>query len=98
MLHMVVMTHGPDTCAAADAGSGEMMRDAMSHMGEATKKHGVTVKGAWINPPGHIFWILAEAPNAHAVNDLVTELKLFHWNTIDIHPIITLEDAMPLAK
>ncbi len=40
MLHMIVVTHGPDTCAAAHAGSGEMMRDAMNHMDEASKNHG----------------------------------------------------------
>ncbi len=98
MLHMVVLTHGPDTCAAAHAESGKMMRDAMNNMDEVSKKHGVTVQGAWIDPPGHIFYIVADAPNAHVINDLVTELKLFHWNTIVIHPVITLEEALPLAK
>ncbi len=98
MLHMVVLTHGPDTCAAAHAESGQMMRDAMNNMDEVSKKHGVAVQGAWIDPPGHIFYIVADAPNAHVINDLVTELKLFHWNTIVIHPVITLEEAIPLAK
>jgi len=28
----------------------------------------------------------------------MAELKFFLWNTIDIHPIVTLEEAMKLAK
>ena len=98
MLHMIIMTHGPDTCAAAQAESGEMARYAMTHKDEVSKKHGITIQGAWVDAPAHIFYILADAPNAHAVNNLMTELKFFLWNTIDIHPIVTLEEAMPMAK
>jgi muconolactone delta-isomerase len=98
MLHMIVMTHGPDTCAAANAASGNMARNAMDKMDEASKKHQVTIQGKWVDPPGHVFYILADAPNAHAINNLMTELQFFLWNTVDIHPIVTLEEAMPLAK
>jgi muconolactone delta-isomerase len=95
---MVVMTHGPDTCAAANPESGRMARSAMEKMDDTSKKHQVTLQGAWVDPPGHVFYILVDAPNAHAVNNLMTELQFFHWNTIDIHPVMTLEEAMPLAK
>ena len=30
MLHMAVLTHGPDTCAGADTKYGEMARDAVT--------------------------------------------------------------------
>jgi muconolactone delta-isomerase len=98
MLHMVVMTHGLDTCAAVHPASGEKARNAVEKMAEVSKKHQVTVQGAWVDAPGHVFYILADAPNAHAVNNLMTELQFFHWNTVDIHPIVTLEEAIPLAK
>jgi muconolactone delta-isomerase len=98
MLHMVVMTHGPDTCAAAHPAQGEMARNARAKMDETSKKHQVTVHGAWVDPPGHVFYILADAPNAHAINNVMTDLQFFLWNTVDIHPIVTLDEAMPLAK
>ena len=98
MLHMVVLTHGPDTCAAAHTEYGDMARDAMAHKEEASKKHGVTIQGAWVDAPAHLFYLLVDAPNAHAVNSLMAELKFFLWNTVDIHPIVTLEEAMKLAK
>ena len=98
MLHMVVMTHGPDTCAAAHPESGKMARDAMTKMDEVSKKHQVTVQGAWVDPPAHVFYILADAPNAHVINKFTMDLQFALWNTIDIHPIMTLEEAMQLAK
>ena len=98
MLHMVVISHGPDTCAAVHPASAEMARNAMDQKDAVSKKYGVTLQGGWVDAPGHIFYMLADAPNAHAANDLMADLKFFHWNTIVIHPIVTLEEAMQLAK
>lgn len=98
MLHMVVITHGPETCAAVNPESAQLARNAMEKMDETSKKLQITLKGAWVDPPAHVFYVLVDAPNAHVVNDLMTDLQFFHWNTIDIHPIMTLEEAMPLTK
>jgi hypothetical protein len=97
MLHMVVMTHGPETCAAVSTASGRMARDAVARIEEVSKKLKCVIKGAWVDPPAHCFFILADAPNAHVVNQAMQELKYMLWNTVDIHPIITLEEAMSLA-
>lgn len=97
MLHMVVMTHSADTCAAVHKEAGEMARNAVSQIGEVSRKHEVSMQGWWVDPPGHVFYMLADAPNAHVVNRLMQELQLFHWNTIDIHPVVTVEEAMPLT-
>jgi len=97
MLHMVVLTHGPDTCAAANAEASDMARDAMARMEEVSNKFQCFVKGAWVDPPAHTFYIVADAPNAHVVNQVMEDLKFMLWNTVDIHPIVTLEEAMNLA-
>jgi len=97
MLHMVLITHGPDTCAASHVEAGDMAREARAQMEAASTKLGISVQGWWVDPPAHVFYLLADAPNAHVVNNLMTELRLFHWNTIDIHPIISIDEAMPLA-
>lgn len=94
MLHMVVMSHGPDTCAAVHPQIGGMAKEAFDELPEAGRKQGIDIKGFWVDPPGHVFYMVADA---HVVNKLITELKLFHWNTIDIHPIITIEEATPLT-
>jgi len=97
MLHMVILTHGPDTCAAVDAEIGAKARSGMGQIEEASKKHGVAVQGFWVDPPGHQFYMVADAPNAHAISDLMVELQFFHWNTVDIHAIRTFEEAMRLS-
>ncbi len=98
MLHMVVLKHGPDTCAAAHPEQGEMARNAWDRMEETSKKHQVSIQGAWVDAPAHEFYFLADALNAHAINNLMIELKFFLWNTVDIHPVVTLEEAMKLSK
>ena len=98
MLHMVVITHGPDTCAAVHPESGQMARNAMDKMDEMSRKHQVTLQGRWVDPPGHVFYMLADAPNAHAISNLMMDLEFALWNTVVIHPVVTLEEAMPLAK
>ena len=98
MLHMVVLTHGPDTCAAVHPESGQMARNAMEQMDEVSKKHQVAIQGAWVDAPAHEFYILVDAPNAHVINTIMIELQFALWNTVNIHPIVTLEEAMPLAK
>jgi len=95
---MIVMTHGPDTCAAVHPEAGEMARNAMDQMNDVSKKHQVEFKGGWTYPPGHVMYIVVDAPNAHAVSNVVTELRFFFWNTVEIQPIVTLEEAMKLAK
>ena len=39
---------------------------------------------------GHTFFFLVEAPNAHVIADLVTGLELFHWNTMELRPVVTM--------
>ncbi len=96
MLHMVILTHAADTCAAALAEIGEKARSGLGQLEVGSKKNGVTVEGFWVDPPGHRFYLLADAPNAHAVSELMVELQLFHWNTVDIHAVITVQEAMSL--
>jgi hypothetical protein len=97
MLHMIVLSHGPETCAAVHPHLGEMGRTAFDNLPDTGRKFGIDIKGSWVDPPGHVFYVLADAPNAHDVNRLMAEEKLFHWNTVDIHPIITTEEAASLA-
>ena len=65
-------------------------------MTEVSNKHGVNVMGFWVDPPAHQFYMLADAPSAHAINELMIELQLFHWNTVDIHAVKSVEESMPL--
>ena len=88
MLHMVIMTHGPETCPASHPEIREKCGTRLMQLKEGSAKHGVTIQGFWANPPEHVFYVVADAPNAHAINDLTSELELFHWNTIEVRPVV----------
>ncbi len=94
MLHMVVATHGPDTCAAVVPAAAEMAKAGFQQLGGAAKKLGITVQGTWTNMPAHIMYILVDAPNAHVVNQLFRDIHLMDWNTVVVNPVITLQEAM----
>ena len=96
MLHMVLIRHGPETCAVDHPHLGEKARRGFGQMETVSRKHSVSIHGVWGEPPAHTFYMPVDAPNAHVVSALVRELELFHWNTIDIRPVATLDEIMPL--
>ncbi len=94
MLHMVVATHGPDTCAAVVLEVTEIAKAGFQQIGEAAKKLGITVQGMWTNMPAHTLYFLVDAPNAHVVNQLFRDIHLMDWNTVVVNPVLTLQEAM----
>ena len=94
MLHMVVATHGPDTCAAVIPRVTEMAKAGFQQIGEAAKKLGITVQGTWTNMPAHTMYILVDAPNAHVVSQLSRDIHLMDWNTVVVNPVVPLEEAV----
>jgi muconolactone delta-isomerase len=94
---MATLLHGPENCAAVHPEIGAMARSGFGRMDAVATRHGVSVQGAWSNPTGHVFYVLADAPSAHAINAVMVELQLFHWNTVEIHPIVTVEEALSLS-
>ena len=60
------------------------------------EKHGAKFQGGWVDMPGHAFFVLADVPNAHAINDVMIETEMFHWNTVDVHPVNTKRNPCPM--
>lgn len=97
MQHMIVATHGPETCPA----SREEMREAylpdFDRMAEIGKALEVEPQGGWADMPAHIIFLVVEAPNAHAVTQFAADLHLMDWNTVVVHPVIAVEQASARA-
>jgi hypothetical protein len=99
MLHMLVLKHGPDTCPASRPEYREQYLPNLSRMDEVSQKHGVKIEGSWTNMPAHVTYIVADAPNAQAVCDMVAELQLMNWNWMDsLLPVITMAAAAAAAQ
>ena len=69
MLHMIVSTHNPESCAFRSEEDGKATGGALDRFEEIAPDHGVTVEGSWINRPGHEGFILVDAPNVHVIDD-----------------------------
>ncbi len=98
MLYMVVATHGPDTCAEFAEETKKRVLAAAPRMEEVAKAHGIIPKGAWAAMVSHTTFMLLDAPNGHAVQDVMAELELHAWNTVVMYPVETLEEVMQKIK
>lgn len=86
MLHMVVLTHAPETCPSWRPEFAAKAHKCWTTIRETAQGHQTVVQGMWADPPGHVFFLLLDAPNAHAIGDLMGELEVTHWNRVEIHP------------
>jgi hypothetical protein len=94
MLHLIVSTHGPETCPASRAEVREKYWGEVGRMHEIAASHKVKIQGGWSNMPGHAFYVIVDAPNAHAVNAFAAEMRLMDWSTVDVQPVVTLDEAI----
>lgn len=88
MLHMMIATHGPETCPGAHD---EVKEKAIAGIDALTAgAGGVTLMGGWANRPAHALTFVVDAPNAHVVHDLATEIGLAEWSTVSVQPVIDI--------
>jgi hypothetical protein len=69
MLHMIVNTHNAESCAFRGDEEAKALTTAFDRFSEQAEGRDVTVQGAWINRAAHEFFILVDAPNAHAIDE-----------------------------
>ncbi len=94
MLHMVVATHGPETCSHASERFRLLAVEGAARVGQVTKARGCTVHGAWANRVSHTLYMLIDAPSAHVVEQVLFDLRFPEWNTSIIDPVVSMQDAV----
>ena len=94
MLYLMSLNHSPDQCP----GVVNEIRDRVvlmnSTMTEVLQTHGCTLQGGWVSKSAHQFFMLIDAPNAHAVDDATVDLGMAVWSTLTMYPLITLQEAV----
>ncbi len=91
LIHMVTLRHGPETCPAARPDMQQKCGTALGQFRAGSPEKGVVVRNWWADTPGHYFYFLVEAPNAHAIAELVSELELSHWSTLEIRAVVEID-------
>ncbi len=97
MQHMIVATHGPETCPASRKEMREAYLPDFGRMAELGTPHDVEVQGGWADMAGHKIFIVVEAPHAHAVALFTQDTHLMDWNTVVVHPVTSVEQASTRA-
>lgn len=94
MLHMVVNTHSPESCAFRGKEEDDALSGAIDKVGEQAGDFGITIKSSWINRAAHEIFILVDAPHGHAIEELFVKAGLIGRTHTRILPVIATEDAV----
>lgn len=88
MLHMMVLTHQPESCSLAGAAQ-KKANDAKLERFLASPE--LTLKGAWANGGAHHVFLLVDAPNAHAIDRALRESEMPGWVRADVFAVEDLD-------
>src|SRR5688572_32709564 len=69
MLHMVVNTHNPESCAFRGEEEDAVLSGAFEGFEKLGPDNGLEVKAAWVNRAAHEILMVVDAPNAHVIEE-----------------------------
>ena len=84
MLHMVIMRHSEESCPGRPGN--EAVIPCVNKMQELLKARSIGIVGRWADPPGHVNYLVLDAPHGEAVVHVIMESGLAAYTTSEIHP------------
>lgn len=90
MLFHVTHVHSPESCPAEDP---ERARSTIGKMLSGAEEAGVKLIGAWVDAPGHAFYLVVDTDSADKLTDF-----FFPALTIGHAEVVPVEDALALFK
>jgi len=88
------MTHSSDQCPTSNATVRKLANGLASELPRLTKKTGVKILAGPLVTTGHRFLAFVEAASVEAVRDFVFESALIQWNSVEILPGRSMEEAL----
>lgn len=93
MLHMVVNSHSPESCAFRGPDEGRILSDAFDRLEAQAAEQGATVKGSWVNRAAHEIFMLVDAPNAHVIEQALLGAGLVGRTHSRVLSVVATEDV-----
>ena len=93
-LYVLLGQHSADLCPTSNAKSRKLAEDLGANLASLAGKHNVKPVGVYVLGLTHKMVALLEAPNAEAVRAFGMEGNLVQWNSVEIHPAWTMEEAL----
>jgi hypothetical protein len=94
MLHMVVNTHNPESCAFRGEEEEKLLAGPIDQLKDSASKTGLTFQGWWVNRASHEIFMLIDAANAHAIEEALLGAGLVGRTHTRILPVLEVERAM----
>jgi hypothetical protein len=94
MLHMVVNTHNPESCAFRGKDEEELLAGGFERLGEAAKQADLAIEGWWVNRAAHEVFVLVDAPNGHVVEEALLAAGLVGRTHSRVMPVVRVEPAL----
>ena len=94
MLHVVIITPSAESWAFRGEDEAPHLATAFDRFTKEADAKGLAIKGAWLDRPAHEAFTLADAPDAHAIDDLLVETGLVGRTTTRVLSVIALDDAV----
>jgi uncharacterized protein with GYD domain len=101
MLFLQISKHTAESCPMHDEKVKKLAVNLMKKRGRLTKKHGIKVIGSWAAMPEHFMVSVYDAPSMEAMMKFSMEPEVMAWigyNTSEMRPVMTLEEAMKYLK
>ena len=95
MKYVLLMTHTADQCPTSNSRVRKLFENAGKEMAQLCQKLGVKVLIGPLISAEHKSTIILEAERAETVWDFIMQSGLIQWNSINVLPSKTAEEAMP---
>jgi hypothetical protein len=93
MLHMLVNTHNPESCAFRGQDEARILSDAFDRLDEGAARQGAVVKASWVNRAAHEIFVLVDAPNAHVIEEALLAAGLVGRTHSRVLSVVAAEDV-----
>lgn len=89
MLHMVIVRHTAESCPGRP--ENEAVHPCLQSMESLIAERGIGVVGRWADPPGHVNYLVLDAPSAHAIQEVLMESGVSGHTTAEVRPVLSMD-------
>jgi hypothetical protein len=101
MLFLMISKHSSESCPFNNEKVKKLTAAAMAKSDKINKKYRIKTVGEWVSMPEHLMVAVYDAPSLEALMKVSMEPELMSvlmYSTTEIHPVITMEEAMKFLK
>ena len=97
-LFVVTATHSSDQCPMSNSKTRKLFKASAAVRAKTAQKFGVKLLVGPIFSINHKTIVVTEAAKVESVMDMLTELHVPQWNSVEVQPYLTAEDALKMVE